>query len=359
MSLAPGSDVDRSTPASTVAPPPTPQLRVPRSVALQVAVLLVLLAPVVFLNERSWRANEAMTEVVATERAAAVLGRPLNGLLAALVDAQYTAARSIRVDDSAIRASISEVDRVHRSLVTSLSIDQRWPRLASEIDAVLARNPAGEAAVRAFAVPIAMNRELLGWLADSSQVTRDPSNSFHLIDVALKRSPEVLSIAGELSSLAHTAPADRQVAVLRDRIARAAQEVSAGLGAASLSPDLPLLAPLDEFTTSADALSRAVSREDFELAAARVEAAGVALESAALNTFEDALDATTAELTRQRQTLLLAGGLPIVAAIVLGWLMISRRRVPAPPPPPSEPDSAGAERRTPNIIDARELLARR
>ncbi|WP_117212565.1 hypothetical protein [Allorhizocola rhizosphaerae] len=373
MSLAPSdSDNANLVPAAAHAARP-PQRNAPLSRALQIAALVLALSPMVFLIGQLWSANSGMSDVVAVERAAAAYARPLNGLLAGLVDAQYTAARTIRIDDSGIRASIGEVNGVDPAHAARLRIDQRWARINSEIEEVLRRNPAGAEAVRAFAVPVAMTREVLAWLADSSQVTRDPGSSSHLIDVGMKRVPEVLAIAGDLASLSHTAPTDPLVPILRDRISRAAQEVSAGLGAASLSPDLPLLAPLDEFTTSAatlsqatakidsaDTLSRATARIDVELATTRVREAGLGLASAALNAFTELLDATAADLAVQQRVLLLSVGVSGLAAAALAWLLLSRRRVAAPPAPPAEEqDGASTGRRTPNFIDPRELLARR
>src|SRR5687768_2034889 len=110
MSLAP-SDPDNST-AAPVAPAPRSDTPVPHSRVLQILALVLAVTRMAFLVGQLWSANSGMSGVVAVERAASAYARPLNGLLAALVDAQYTAARSIRLDDSGIRASIIEVDRV-------------------------------------------------------------------------------------------------------------------------------------------------------------------------------------------------------------------------------------------------------
>ena len=86
------------------APPRTPQPRSRRrnlQAFLAVLVLIVLLAPVAYLFTKLWSTTSGSAGTTTTERAAVAYARPVNTLLAALVDAGYVGvARRVAAVDS-------------------------------------------------------------------------------------------------------------------------------------------------------------------------------------------------------------------------------------------------------------------
>jgi hypothetical protein len=362
-----------------------------------VLVLVLLLAPVVYLFGRLWSSTGDAASTATNERAAIAYARPLDKLHAALVDARYAAVRRTAVDPATVKAAIDEVDGVDRQYADLLQVRQRWIQLTHEIDTTLAQNTSGGDALRAYAASIALAEALLDRVASASRVTSDPGpNSYHLVDVALHQLPDVVAASGELASVATTsegaptqqgrgnrgaAQTDARLAVAADRLARAASEVGIGLRAgtdpsANYAIDLRLLGPLDEFTAATDELSQIVAglevpgsgaRDRIDASNTRVKAAALALESAVLDAFDTQVSANTSGSGGQRRNLVLAGAVIALAAAALLWLRLPAAApagVPAVAGAPSEgrhvhpaqPDEAGPDERLPNIVDARELL---
>src|SRR5256885_7976712 len=119
------------------APPRTPQPRSRRrnlQAFLAVLVLIVLLAPVAYLFTELWSTTSGSAGTTTTERAAVAYARPINTLLAALVDAQYAAVRRTAVDPSGIKAAVDEVNAVDHRSSDALQVRQRWTQLSREID---------------------------------------------------------------------------------------------------------------------------------------------------------------------------------------------------------------------------------
>jgi len=376
----------------------TPERRVRRRTGptvLAVLLIVLLLAPVVYLFSQLWASTSSAADAVATERAAVAYARPLDKLLAALVDAQYAAARRADVDASAIKAAVDEVNGVDRRLSDPMRVRARWAQLTHEIDGTLNRNATGPDALRQYASSIALTQALLNRIADASKVTRDPGlGSYHLTEVALQELPEVVADAGQLAALAVAeAPPtgsranrpDPRVPVAADRLAQAADAVRTGLRsgtdqATDYAVDLRLLGPLDEFAAATDDLTQTATgldvpgsgaRDHMDAASGRVRDASLALGAAVLNAFDTQLSTHAGGYAVQRRVLVLAGLTIALAAGLLLWL-----RVPGPAAPvarvpegydltegrhgyPAEPDEArppGPER-IPDLVDARELLA--
>jgi hypothetical protein len=381
---------------------PHTQQRRPRRRIAQIVIAMVvifLLVPVVYLFGQLWTSTGSVIGTATTERAAVAYARPLNKLLAALVDAQYTAVRGATVDASSARAAIDEVNAVDRRLADPLQIRPRWTHLTREIDGTLGQNLSGSDALRVYAPSIALTQALLDRIANASKVAHDPGlGSYQLIDVALHGLPDVVAAAGQVAAVVFatddTTPptrsnrpaVDARLVVALDRLARAANDVSLGLRAgtdpsANYAVDLRLLSPLDEFTAAADELAQTAAglqapgggdRDRIDAASSRVKAATLALESAVLNAFDTQLTASVNQYNAQRRVLVLAGAVIAVAAAALLWL-----RIPAPAAPPVRVPAAAVDKiegrhgypvevdevrpdgsqRIPNLVDARELLA--
>jgi hypothetical protein len=351
-----------------------------------ILVLVLLLAPAVYLFGRAWSASGVSADVVAAERAAITVGRPLNNLLAALVDARSTAAHKITVDDSGIHAAVNEINRLDSTLLEQLGADQRWSQLTSEIDTTLSRNASGADALAAYATSIALNQAMLDWIADSSRVTQDPAGSYLVIEVALHRLPEAVNAAGELATIAATgdgkAASQAMIAVSQDRLNHVAEEVGVALRSttehsASYAADLRVLQPLDEFLAAANEVSKAAAElgttsaalDRIDNASTKLKTAAVALAAAVFNAFTAQLDANAGVYSGQRQILVVLGLLMVLATAALLWLRFPRTAAPKPHDPLidkagrhgyQEGIDAKPERteHPPNLVDARELLSR-
>jgi hypothetical protein len=362
---------------------------------LAVLLIVLLLAPVAYLFSRLWAATSAGADAVGTERAAVAYARPLNKLLAALVDAQYAAVRRADVDTSAVKAAIDEANAVDRRLSDPLQVRARWAQLTHEIDGTLHKNTTGPEALREYASSIALTQALLERVADGSKASRDPGlGPYHLTEVALEQLPEAVANAGQLAALAVAEPApapgranrpDPRVTVAADRLAQAAEAVRTGLRsgtdqATDYAVDLRLLGPLDEFAAATDDLSQTAdgldqpgsgARDHIDAASSRVKAAALTLGTAVLNAFDAQLTTHASGYSVQRRVLVLAGLTIALAAGLLLWLRVPGRAAPADRVPegpdrtegrhgyPAEPDAARPEgpERIPDLVDARELLA--
>jgi hypothetical protein len=392
------------TTTTTTSPPAPTIVRHPRTRArrrsvqaiLTVLVLIVLLAPVAFLFTRLWTSVGDSAATTDDERAAVAYARPVNKLLAALVDAQYAAVLRTRVDPTSVRSAVDDVNAVDRQADDPLQVRQRWIRLSSEINDVLSQNTSGPDALASYASPIALTQALLSQIADAAKVTKDSGpGSYQLTQVALRSLPDVVANAGQLGALTSTVdtpsstrsarPAlDPRLTIAKDRLTQSAAEVSTGLRAgtdpgANYTVDLSLLGPLDEFTAAADDLSQAAdglevpgsgANERVATANAVVKTKALALESAVLDAFDAQLTTDASGYSGERRTLVLAAVIILLAAGALLWLRPPWLVEPRPAAPegldqaegrhsyPSDgPDAApDGTPRVPDLVDARELL---
>lgn len=337
----------------------------PRAV-LAVLALIALLIPVLYLFTQLWSTTSRSAAMTAAERAAVSYARPVNKLLAALLDAQHLAVSGTTVDSSDIRAAIDEVNTVDRRLADPLQIRQRWTQVVHEIDSALGHNVRDADALRTYAAPIALTQALLNRIAEASGATQDPGpGSVQLTEAALRNLPTVMVNAAQLHALAVVIEAptsrpnqtttDPRLAVAGDRLAQAASDVSTGLRAgydpgSSYAVDLSLLGPLDQFIAAADGLSQIVDTLDTPGSDAqnRIEAANtllktkaLALAEAVLNAFSTLLTQHTDGYTGQQRILVLLAVLIVLAAAGLVWLGV---RVP------------GSLPRIPGLVDARNLF---
>ena len=379
--------------AVTAAPPTRSQPGVSRATVrtvLAVLVVAVLLVPAGYLFLRQWTATGTALTTTAAERAAVAYARPVDRLLAVLVDTQLAAVRGTAVDPATVRAAVDDVDTVDRGSANALLVHQRWTELSHEIDNALSRNTAGTDALKAYAAPIALAQALLDRIVAASKVTTDATTgSYQLAQVALRSLPEVVVDAGQVDALAVFAP-DPRLSVAEDRLTRAAGDASTGLRSgsdqvATYAVDLNLLKPLDEFTAAADTMGQAAAALDTPASAPdRVDAARadlasrtLVLEAAVLDTFESRLSVRAAGYAGQRRLLVLSALAVVLAATALLWLALPRRvAVPRPRTAPagglsgglsgglpeaaegrhSQPVATDRTGNLPDLVDARELL---
>lgn len=354
-----------TNPATTTSPPADPArgprrgLRWRLRAVLAVLALTALLAPVLYLFTQLWSTTGRSAATTTAERAAVSYARPVNKLLAALLDAQYSAVSGTTVDSSDIRAAIDEVNTVDRRLADPLQVRQRWTLVVREIDGALGQNVNGADAPRIYAAPIALTQALLNRIAEASGATQDPGpGSVQLTEVALRSLPTVMVNAAQLHVLAaiieaptsrsNRSTTDPRLAVAGDRLARAASDVSTGLRAgsdpgSSYAVDLSLLGPLDQFTAAAGDLSQIAdtlatpgsdARDRIEAANTLLKTKALALQEAVLNAFSTLLTQRADGNTGQQRLLVLLAVLIVLAAAGLVWLGV---RVPGAPKA-TEPD---------------------
>jgi thiosulfate/3-mercaptopyruvate sulfurtransferase len=324
---------------------------------LALLALLVLLAPVASLFTHMWSETRTLSTTTAAERAAVAYGRPVDKLLAALVDAEHAAVGRTAIDPADIRAAIDEVNAVDRQSPDPLQIQPRWAQLVHEIDNALGQNASGPDAVRAYTTPIALTQALLDRIAEGSQATRDPGpGSYQLTQVALRDLPDVIVNAGRVSSLALVTAAptkprlggDPRLAAAADRFAHASNDVGTRLRAgtdpgANYAVDRNLLIPLDEFVAASDELNQTAAgldtpgtgaRDHIDAASSLVQTKAQALQAAVLRAFDAQLDAHAQEYANQQRGLVAAAVIIAVALAVLLWLW--ERGALAAEPRPSE-----------------------
>ena len=252
----------------TVAPRPRSGGRALVAASLVVALVI----PLAYLFSQVWTTTGDAQRFVSAERTGAQYVEKLTTLLARLTTAQVAAARGTAVDAEAVRTAVREVDDLDPRATDPLDIRERWAPLPNQIETALRQKGKGQVAHRAYAGPIGLVHGLIGKVGDASKVVRDPElDSYHLMDTALMRVPDVLLDTGQLGAMAHgatTAPSTRvagaapQIAVVQDRVARSTEAISLGLrtGADGTSSDTlgsTLLKPLDEFVAAVDGLVKA------------------------------------------------------------------------------------------------------
>ena len=334
-------------------------------------ILAALLTSVFYLFAQVWATTASSASTVATERAVVAYAQPLNKLLAALVDARYAATLGTAVDPAGVQAAVREVNAVDRESTDQLQIGQRWTQAAREIDRVLGQNARGPEALLAYAAPIALTQALLGRIADVSGATHDPGRgSYQLTEVALRSLPDVIVNAGLASALALTPDSalrsaskkpnrpvdgsDPQLTIARDRLARAAGDVSTSLRAGTeqgttYTADLTLLRRLDEFVAAAgdldesavgaDAADNGGVRDRIDATNTLVKTKALALETAVLDVFDTQMATYAGRYARQRQLLVLAAVVIALATGALLWLRASMSAAPKgnAPARPDEP----------------------
>ena len=356
---------------------------------LGVLALVVLLAPLVYLFGRLWTAAGDAVDTTTAERAALAYARPVDKLLAALVDAQYAAARGAAGDLSGVRSAVDTVNTADRRSGDPLDLRPRWTQLRQEIDNALGQQPTGADALHVYAAPIALTQALLDRIADASRVTRDPApGAYQLTQVALRSLPDVLVNAGQVGALALSAdappesssgrpaaPPDTRLPVAEDRLTRAAGDVGTGLRGgtdpvATYAVDINLLGPLDEFAAAADELTRTATglavpgsgaRDRIDPAYTGLASKVLSLESAVFDAFDSQVAAHAARDTGQRRILLAVAVVVLLATAALLWLRVPRPAAPVPAGP--DENAEGRHRhppegspQIPDLVDARELL---
>ena len=343
-----------------------------------IVLLILLLLPIGYLFVGAWLINANHDDNATIEREGMAYARPTVDLLVALVNAESAAARGAVVDADVVHAAVDNVNKADSEFGERLRVHQRWSSLPAQIDVALGQRGTGENALHAYSAPIALTQALLARLRNTSRLVRDTTtDTANLADAGLQWVPEAMVSAGQIvaqSRPVSAAPAE-EIAIARDRMAKAADAVSEGLRASAEASggegvNIDLLKPLETFTAAVDEMAQASNvanpaapsaRGAIDTAQSNVQSASQALETSILAAFTKHLDDRISAASTKRVMILASGALALLAVVALVWWCL-----PAPasalataPHPASgaRPAFAPGPDSTGDLVSAHELVA--
>jgi len=301
-----------------------------------------------------------------------------------VAEQQSATVRDQRVDVAAVRQAIAAVDAIDRELGADLGTTERWSRLRQGVLDVSGRrfaDPSDGYVVytELLDTAIALTRKV----GDSSNLILDPQlDTYYVMNAGLLRIPDVMVDAGRYADLLYllvqrkdTNQLERvgQLSTARLDVVESSADLADGLekafgGTQSDALGPALLRPLDNFKTSVDALAPRASP---------LTPASTRLDPTVVSNANDDLQRTALELDRvvldqldqlvgKRITAAVRGLVVAGVGLVLGVVLLAtaaavwlRRahRDPPPPPPVRTAGSRHGDRRDPDSVDARELVA--
>ncbi|GAA1421715.1 hypothetical protein ACFQZ4_43325 [Catellatospora coxensis] len=237
---------------------------------LAVGLLAATIGSFGFVLSRLWDLTDEGNRFATAERAGVGYLRPLNRLLAALVEAR-TATLGAGPEGAGVRAALDEMAAAEDRWGADLGSAERWQRLRERSDAVLAAAGGGRAAYQRYTELVTLTVDLMDFVGDGSKLILDPElGSYYLVDVALTKLPAVLLESARVTDEAVQARAARsdsarELAVIRISTARyviatAADAVGANLDKVTNSGAGPevsdgVLVALDPFRAAIDAVT--------------------------------------------------------------------------------------------------------
>lgn len=308
------------------------------------AVAVALLAPIAFLFAQMWSTTGHSLAFTAAERRGVAYLGPMTELLSVATEAQSTAVRGKRVDVTAVRSAIAEVDEIDRRVGAELRTTDRWATIRETVRQRASRSwPVPSVAYTQFSDLVTSLMELNRKVGDTSKLILDPElDSYYVMSAALLRVPEILVDSGRYADLTLLASATgtpdsssaAQLTTARNRVATNATDLGDGLvkafaetGSRTLGPGLTR--QLDNFRTAVDAVAPSNSllapppeRSLSDLGTDQVELqrTALALQRSALTELDLLLrhreDAT--ERTRLLSMIAVAVGVLVVAGAAIG-----------------------------------------
>lgn len=308
---------------------------------------IALAAAFVVVLRQSLAANAGDFGVVERERSGVVFLHPMTGLVGRLVEAQSAAVRGEKVDDAAVRKSLSSMAVANGKVHGVLGTDQRFTDLRRQVEAALDGGGTGRAAYQTYTDVIAITLELLQRVGDSSSLVHDPDlDSYYLMDSALVHLPAAMVYAGRAADLVALAGTTQlagedavKAAVARYGVAASAEKVSAGLNksidnTARAALGANIAPQLDAFRAAADVfapptmiaqLAGEVNASDLAKAAHEVFTAALPLAHKLLSELDAVLAVRENSLGAQRRSTLWAGA-GVVLVVVVALLMFAFTR---------------------------------
>ncbi|GIG01185.1 hypothetical protein [Catellatospora citrea] len=222
-----------------------------------------------FVLSRLWDLTDQGARSAASERAGVAYLRPLNHVLAELVEARSATLGTGHALDG-VRGALDETAAAEARWGAELGTAERWRHLRERSDSLLAGPNTGRGAYQRFDELITLTAGLMDFVGDNSKLILDPElGSVYLVDIALTELPAVLlgsaQITDEAVQAARAKDDAQQLAVIRISTARhvvatAADAVGENLGKVTNSGAGPevsdaLLTALDPFRTAIDAVT--------------------------------------------------------------------------------------------------------
>jgi hypothetical protein len=329
--------------------------------AVVVICLVTVAALFAAVARQSWNATVAANQVVRLEANGAAMLHPMTTLLTELVTAQSAAVRGSAVNQESVHNALAELQQPDALYGEDLQTTQRLVDLVEEIEAAFAAGETGRAAYQRYSSIVDLAVDLIGVIGDTSHLVHDPDlDSYYLMDSAIVRLPRAMVYAGRAADLVALAGVRGELtgedavraAVARFNVSSDAEGVSTGL---TTSVDFTarselgsnIVERLDTFRAAADAFAPptmlqelATTVEAAEMAdnASRVFAAAQSLAHLLLSELEALLAVRADGFAKQQRftaTASLAGG--VVGIVMLGLLLLPRRRAGAGRDRPEEP----------------------
>lgn len=341
----------------------------PRTIG-QFVTLVVVASLLCLVAVQAWSATGDDLRTASSKRDGVVFLRPLNRLVAELVEAQSTSVRGGVVQTAAVRSAVEEVSSADRKTGEALAARQRWDDARKAVNDLLTTKPVGPVAFDQYSEVIALVLQLGRQVADSSGLVLDSDiGSYYLMDTAVIRLPEIIVSAGKAADLAVLAPGDasredpRQIRVFVARygVATGTEAVGVSLAKALDASDsrtvgTNITGQLDSFRSAVDAFVPTGTRlngldvvdaETMTRTAASVRQAARPLADAVLTELDSLLENRVGSLVWREVLAAGGGGLGVVLVIVMLGTLVDRRRArtvgprgpaaagPAPKPTPA------------------------
>jgi hypothetical protein len=316
--------------------------RTTRVVTLSVCALIIV-ALVGVVVRQSLSINADSRGVVDAELNGAELLHPMTSVLGELVAAQSVAVRGEAVDAAAVRTALAAAAKEDAEHGAELGTHERLVDLTAKVEAALGQPRSGRDAFNTYSDLVTLAVALMKQIGDRSNLIHDPDlDSYYLMDAAIIRLPEAVTLAGraaDLVAMADGKPLEGEdamrAAVARFGVSDAAEQISTGLTLSVASTDRAILGsniadPLDSFTSAARTfspptmlaeLSSTVDASVLAANARRVSAAATPLAHKLLFELQALLDARTIRLLDQLKVTLVSTALIGLFGLILLYLL--------------------------------------
>ncbi|HVQ90586.1 MAG TPA: hypothetical protein VMU51_06090 [Mycobacteriales bacterium] len=359
-----------------------------RRITAAVGTVVLLSVPMAVLFGLLWGAKTADYKFNSAERRGTRYLEPVTQLVSTLTGQQSAAVRGRSVDTAAVRRDVAAVDAIDHELGGKLGMSDRWAKLRQDVQTVTGRSFADPTdAFTEYSGLLDKSVALIRDVGDASNLILDPQlDTYYVMNAVMLRVPDIIVDGGRYSDLVYLVVLRRQT----NQVARIAQLDTARLDVTEASADLAdglekafdatrsdtlgpaMLRELDNYRTAADALApRTAPTQPNSLrldpavignAQEELQRTALALDKSALGQLDLLLGKRVSAAVRElvfAGVALLIGIALVVAGVV--WLPARRRRRPPPaaadPPAPARPAGRHGERRDPDSVDARELVA--
>jgi hypothetical protein len=358
-------------------------------VRVTVLVLLSLLMASLFavVARQSWTGTSADSQLATDEQQRLAYLGPLAHLVGALTETQSAVVRGAPMDTNAVQSAVSGVADVDNRYRGNLGTGQLWDDLREKITRAITQPGTGQAGYQTFADILSLSLDLVQRVGDTSDLIRDSKlDSYYILDTALLQLPQAVVAAGRAADLALltgkstlSGASAIAVAVARYDVAQEASEADNSItrsieatNRSALGADLAdeldgFRAAVDQFAPAVilNQLTDPIDADSLPPAAGAVRVAALALGDVVVSELQALLAQRVASLDNQRQLILVASVVVLLALIGALWLVLALPRGRPSTVPPSREHERGteevsvahaAEQVPADLIDLRHLL---